>query len=275
MPKQHNKKRNIGIIYEQIISFVCESLINEKKKDAEKAISIIKNNFSAESQLYKEYKLFKALSETYDVSDQLATMIITEAKSASNIMFDSKKLEKEKSKLIKELNYSFGKGEIFNKNVKNYRVYATIQTLLYEWRNNSKNFDKVAEYEIVLHNSLTESRKPLASIKPTKVSTLTYKLMNEIFEKKYKNNLNKSQNNIISLYVNEDYERLNKEYEIIKERVFNCISLSKILTSNKVLQTKKDIVTNKITSLKTEDNSKENLHKYLLALKLEEEILGE
>lgn len=275
MPKQHNKKRNIGIIYDQIISFVCESLINEKKKDAEKAISIIKNNFSTESQLYKEYKLFKALSETYDVSDQLATMIITEAKSASNNMFDSEKLEKEKSKLIKELNYSFGKGEIFNKNVKNYRVYATIQTLLNEWRNNSRNFDKVAEYEIVLHNSLTESREIQSEIKPTKVNTLTYKLMNEIFEKKYKNNLNKTQNNIISLYVNEDYESLNKEYKVIKENVFNCISSSKILTSNKVLQAKKDIVTKKITNLKTEDNSKENLHKYLLLLKLKEEILGE
>lgn len=275
MPKQHNKKRHIGIIYEQIINFVCESLINEKKKDAEKAISIIKNNFTTESQLYKEYKLFKALSETHDVSDQLATMIITEAKSASNNMFDSEKLEKEKSKLIKELNYSFGKGEIFNKNVKNYRVYATIQTLLNEWRNNSKNFDKVSEYEIVLHNSLTESRKPQKEIKTTKVDTLTYKLMNEIFEKKYKNNLNKTQNNIISHYVNEDYENLNKEYSIIKERVFNCISSSKTLTRNEVLQEKKGIVIKKIASLKTEDNSEENLHKYLLALKLEEEILGE
>ena len=275
MPKQHNKKRNIGIIYEQIISFVCESLINENKKDAEKAISIIKNNFNSESQLYKEYKLFKALSETYNVSDQLATMIITEAKSASNNMFDSFVLEKEKSKLIKELNYSFGKGEIFSKNVKNYRVYATIQTLLNEWRNNSKNFDKVAEYEIVLHNSLTESRELQDKSRPTKVDSLTYKLMNEIFEKKYKNNLNKSQNNIISLYVNEDYESLNNEYEIIKERAFNCISSSQTLINNRVLQEKKDTVAKKIISLKTKDNSKENLHKYLLVLKLEEEMSGE
>ena len=182
MSKQHNKKRNIGIIYEQIIGFVCESLINENKNDAEKSINIIKNNFNINSQLYKEYKLFKALSGTFGVTDQLATMIITEAKGASNNMFDNDKLEKEKSRLIKELNYSFGKGEIFNKNVKNYRVYATIQTLLNEWRNNSKNFDKVAEYEIVLHNSLTDNRETENISKPIKVDSLTYKLMNEIFE---------------------------------------------------------------------------------------------
>ena len=274
MPKHHNKKRNIGIIYEQIINFVSECLINENKKDAEVAINIIKNNFTKNSQLYKEYKLFKALSDTHQVSDQLATMIITEAKSACNNMFDSNQLEKEKSNLIKELNYTFGKGTIFSKKISNYRIYATIQTLLNEWRENTNNFDKTTEYEILLHESLT--KKVLKEEKkPIKVDKLTYSLMKEIFKKKYSSNLNEDQNKIISLYINEDYESLSENYTLIKERINNCLENKIASLNNQIILEKKDSVINKIKSLKENDFSKENLQKYLMTLKLEEEILGE
>ena len=145
MAKNHNKKRNIGIIYEQIINFVCERLMEDDNQNAEKAISIIKNNFTEGSQLFKEYKLFKALSETKETSDTLATAIIKEAKTACNHMFNNKTLEDEKSSLIRDLNYAFGKGVIFETKVKHYRLYATIQTLLNEWRSKNPQFDTVTE----------------------------------------------------------------------------------------------------------------------------------
>lgn len=274
MPKHHNKKRNIGLIYEQIINFVSECLINENKKDAEVAINIIKNNFSKNSQLYKEYKMFKALADTHQVSGQLATMIITEAKSASNNMFNSDQLEKEKSNLIKELNYSFGKGVIFSKKISNYKIYATIQTLLNEWRENTNNFDKTTEYEILLHESLT--KKAIEEEKKTvKVNKLTYSLMKEIFKKKYSSKLNEDQNKIISLYINEDYEELNKCYSSIKKRIKSCLENKIINLNNQIILEKKDSVISKIKMLEEKNYSKENLQKYLLALKLEEEILGE
>ena len=274
MPKHHNKKRNIGIIYEQIINFVSECLINENKKDAEVAINIIKNNFTKNSQLYKEYKLFKALADTHQVTDQLATMIITEAKSACNNMFDSNQLEKEKSNLIKELNYTFGKGTIFSKKISNYRIYATIQTLLNEWRENTNNFDKTTEYEILLHESLTE-KSLKEEKKPIKVDKLTYSLMKEIFKKKYSSNLNEDQNKLISLYINEDYKSLSENYTLIKKRIKNFLENKIVSLNNQIILEKKDSVINKIKSLKENDFSKENLQKYLLALKLDEEILGE
>ena len=78
MARSHNKKRNVGIIYEQIINYVCNKLMNKEKDKAEVAIKIIKNNFKKDTQLYKEYKLFKALASTHNVSDHLASSIITE-----------------------------------------------------------------------------------------------------------------------------------------------------------------------------------------------------
>ena len=108
MSRSHNKKRNVGIIYEQIVLFICNSLLENNKKDAEMATNIIAKHFKKGSQLYKEHKLFSALINTNNISEQLASSIISEAKKACNNLFDSRELEKEKSMLIKDLNYCFG-----------------------------------------------------------------------------------------------------------------------------------------------------------------------
>ena len=98
MAKTHNKKRNIGIIYEQIIQFICKKVMESDEVSSEKAVEIIKENFAKGTQLNKEYKLFKALAKTKNISSPLANSIIFEAKKACNNMFDGKKLEREKIK---------------------------------------------------------------------------------------------------------------------------------------------------------------------------------
>jgi hypothetical protein len=276
MNRVHNKKRNIGIIYDQIINFTCSNILEENNSKAEIALNIIKKHFKNSEQLNKEYKLFKALASTRGVSDQLATSIIKEAKKACNNMFDNNILEKEKSMLIKDLNYSFGKGKIFEQKIKNYRIYATIQTLLNEWRNNSNNFDLVTEYEIKLHNFLTES--PEEIIVPNdikKVDSLTYQLMKEMFEKKYSSSLSKDQQEVITLFINENEEKLiNRLSEIKKDSID---SLTKYFNNcnNSILLEKKNSVINNIKRLSTENIDKNNIEKYLTILKLKKEILGE
>jgi len=276
MNRVHNKKRNIGIIYDQIINFTCSNILEENNSKAEVALNIIKKHFKNSEQLNKEYKLFKALASTRGVSDQLATSIIKEAKKACNNMFDNNILEKEKSMLIKDLNYSFGKGKIFEQKIKNYRIYATIQTLLNEWRNNSNNFDLVTEYEIKLHNFLTES--PEEIIVPNdikKVDSLTYQLMKEMFEKKYNSSLSKDQQEVITLFINESEEKLiNRLSEIKKDSID---SLTKYFNNcnNSILLEKKNSVINNIKRLSTENIDKNNIEKYLTILKLKKEILGE
>ncbi len=276
MAKNHNKKRNIGIIYEQVINFVCEKLMENDNQSAEQAIKIIKNNFKEGSQLFKEYKLFKALSETNNITDTLATSIIIEAKKACNHMFNNKKLEEEKSNLIKDLNYTFGKGLIFERKVKDYRRYATIQTLLNEWRHDNPSFDKVTEYEVALHENLTSKKiENKNTIVPKKIDKLTYKLMNEMFDQKYKSKLNEFQKEIISLYIKDDSHILEEKYNLLKN---NCIDLLENYTincNNQVLLEKYTSVKNNIKNLDCSDLSKENLQRFLTIGKLKEEVLGE
>lgn len=276
MTKIHNKKRNIGIIYEQIINFICSELMENNKKTAESAIKIIKNNFVKDSQILKEYKLFKALSTTHNTSSPLATSIINEAKKACNHMFDNDKLEKEKSNLIKELNYTFGKGVIFETKIKNYRIYATIQTLLNEWRSNSNNFDQITEYEILLHESLTKRNELLNEEKKiVKVDKLTYKLMKEMFDKKYSSNLNRIQKNLITLFIEDKNDELIKEYSCLKENTL--LEIKKYMSScnNLVLKEKYTKIVSQINKIDCNDTEKENLQKFLTLEKLKEEILGD
>tara|TARA_B100000927_G_scaffold270105_1_gene245989 strand:+ start:3692 stop:4531 length:840 start_codon:yes stop_codon:yes gene_type:complete len=276
MAKVHNKKRNIGIIYEQIIQFVCKKIMENDEATSEKAIKIIKEHFADGTQLNKEYKLFKALSDTKNVSSPLANSIIFEAKKACNNMFDGKKLEREKSKLIKSLNYSFGKGVIFKESVKNYRIYATIQTLLNEWRDpKNASFDLTTKYEIKLHESLTENKKVLAEVKNIpKVDNLTYNLMNNIFENKYSNLLNKSQSNLLKCYAKNDEDTLIESFISLKEETLSYLNDYIGNCENKVLLEKYKSVKQNILNVSTENTSRDNLQRYLTIAKLKEELLG-
>jgi hypothetical protein len=276
MAKVHNKKRNIGIIYEQIIQFICKKIMENDEITSEKAIKIIKEHFADGTQLNKEYKLFKALSDTKNVSSPLANSIIFEAKKACNNMFDGKKLEREKSKLIKNINYSFGKGVIFKENIKNYRIYATIQTLLNEWRDpKNASFDLTTKYEIKLHESLTESAKVLTEAKDIpKVDSLTYSLMNNIFKSKYSNLLNESQNNLLKYYAKNDEDTLIESFVALKEETLSYLNGYIRNCDNRVILEKYKTVKQNILDVSTENTSRDNLQRYLTIAKLKEELLG-
>lgn len=277
MAKVHNKKRNIGIIYEQIIQHVCKKAVENDEHASEKGVAIIKEHFKKGTQLHKEYKLFKALAETRGVSGPLANSIIFEAKKACNNMFNRVKLEKEKSRLIRKLNYTFGKGKIFEESVENYTLYATIQTLLNEWRDpKNASFDLTTKYEIKLHESLTSEKVEVVKEKPIlKVDNLTYKLMNEIFDKKYKSFLNENQNNLLCYYSANDNDSLREAFSDLKNNTINLLEEYMSTCNNNILLEKYSHINKQIKNLSIEDVSKESLHKYLLLAKLKEEILGE
>ena len=117
--KSHNKKRNVGIIYEQLILTVSKSIINNDIKLAEAAKRIIKKYFRPGTELYKEFRLFNSLIKTHINSESLATRIIQEAKFAAK-QHRTKILEREKSALIKSINYTFGR-DFYKQYIKEYK----------------------------------------------------------------------------------------------------------------------------------------------------------
>lgn len=277
MSKVHNKKRNVGIIYEQVVQHICKNILEKNEVNAKKGIEIIKNNFKEGTQLNKEFKLFKALATTKNISDHLATSIINEAKKACNYHFDNDVLEKEKSKLIKELNYTFGKGVIFEESIKNYKTYATIQTLLNEWRNKN-NFDRITEFEIKLHESLTEKQQLNESYvldKNVKFDKLTHNLMKKIFDQKYNAHLNENQKLLIQYYTNDNDNELIEHCKNIKDTTIKNLDSYIRNCDNNILIKKYESVKQNIFNLNENNIDKNQLKKFLTLSKLSNELNGD
>ena len=80
---RHNKKRNVGIIYEQLSQAFSESLVEKDKKRSMLVKKIIDDHYQKDGEIFKEFKIFNALLKVYAGSDSLATSILQEAKNAT------------------------------------------------------------------------------------------------------------------------------------------------------------------------------------------------
>ena len=150
--KGHNKKRNVGLVYEQIVRQTSAATTEKRVVDAKAYIELAKKYFSKESELVKEFKLFNAILETSGVSEKIAFRVLELAKESAKLI-DIEKLNHEKGSLINEANRVFGKGKLFNTQVENFRALATVQSLLNEWRNpGSLSPIATAKYENQLTN---------------------------------------------------------------------------------------------------------------------------
>lgn len=278
MAKTHNKKRNVGIIYDQMISQMCESYIENDTKSVKKLLNIIKENFKKGSQLQKELQFFNSFIKTRGISESLSLSIIKEAKTACKNHFDKDRLNYEKSKLIKDLNYSFGKGKIFEKKVENYKTYATIQTLLNEWRDKNSDFSEEVKYEFALNEWLTSNEEIIEEKNTYKdVDNITLSIMNKKFNDKY-SNLSETQKKLIENYVTSiesDEENLNKHFQKIKSDSLESLSLFKESCNNRHLNDKINIIINNIEKLDCNLINEENIKKFLIVSKLKDEIESE
>ena len=275
---KHNKKRNIGIVYEQLLKYIAKNIINDKKNNAKKATKIIERRFKKGTELYKEFRLLNALVNSTVSGTHVAAGIIAEAKNASRNI-NNTKLNKEKSLLIKDINYQLKESNFYHQDVSKYKTYATVQTLLNSWRQQDKsNLSKVIEYENKIVEHLI-STKDIDSYKGDDVipvtDNLVVNIMSEKINKKYDTKLNSEQKEIIRNYAlnNEDPETLKIYLENVKHKTVNLIESYKHKTDNQTILSKINLVHNNISQLTTESIDDETIKKYLLVSSLKEQIL--
>ena len=271
---RHNKKRNVGIIYEQLAQAFSQSLVEKNQKKAFLIKKIIDTHYNQSGEIFKEFKIFNALLKVHASSDSLATSILQEARKATNSL-NSKKLQIEKSLLIKDINYTLNEDNFYSREILNYKNLATIQSLMNIWQKNSKSdFQKLAEYENKVHSFLREektSQNVLEEINP-EVDGLVLKIMREKFNKKYKPILSNKQSEIIESYVCENFEKTTSLLKQIKEEASLKMKKFENKSDNKVLLEKAEEVTNKILNLDESIIDDENIAKFLLACKLCEQL---
>lgn len=271
---KHNKKRNVGIIYEQLAQAFSEALVEKNQKKAMLVKKIIYDHYEKDGELFREFKIFNALLKVNVKSDSLATSILNEAKVAT-ISLNKRKLEIEKSLLIKDINYTLNEESFYSRNVPNYRNLATVQNMMNIWCQNSKdNLQRLVEFESKVHDLLKEEKKASDVSKQldTEVSPLVLKIMQEKYQKKYKPVLSARQSAIIDSYINEDFESTKKLLKEIKGEVVAKAKLFEGDCRNQILLEKSGHVISKLSDLNESIINDSNIAKFLLACKLCEQL---
>jgi hypothetical protein len=279
MSKSHNKKRNIGLIYEQLVNYVSEALVEGRKDDADRALKIINQNFKKGTELYREFRLFNALVKTSVKSDSLASRILSEAKSAAQD-HDPIKLRAEKSQLIKEINHEIKDSSVFYaRRVDNYRTYATIQTLLNDWRQKEvRDFSRCALYETKIHEWLTTERvdEDWSDQRTPDINRLSVKIMTEKFNIKYRDTLSETQKTILREYAfsskSEDFKKFKSVLSSVKSDANRQMAIFSQTCDNNILNEKLDRVNVLIGNLDPEVVTDESVSKFLLVCRLCEEL---
>ncbi len=246
---KHNKKRNVGLLYEQLMRFASNCILENDKAKAEKAIDILCNHFKPNTELYREFRLFNALVNSKVSTNEIAKRIIAESKKAC-LQHDKNELRKEKSLLIKEINHSLGGKDFYDQKSANYRTHATVQALLNEWRgSNTLGPTELVNYELALEDQLVSKEVKTPTIKKEHANPLTLGIMTTKFREKYADKMNPEQQSLFESYLLNDMVAVESKVANIKNRAKKVLNSYFLVCENNILSEKRSEVEQKIDAL--------------------------
>jgi len=218
--KGHNKKRNTGLLYEFLVRSISRALVDGDQKKSSAALKVVTRHFKPGTELYKEFRLINSLVRTTVSSEAVAASIIQEAKSAAR-SHSMPVLDREKSLLISTINKAVNDENFYDHPVSEYRIYATIQTLLNDWRARGSDLTRMAQYEDQLMKWLvTEKTDLVDSGMPDEnpgTSRLLMKVMMKKLNEKYAGQLTESQRGLVRAYA---FSTANDDVDSIKKKLF-------------------------------------------------------
>jgi len=244
---KHSKFKNTGLLFELLVRQVASDVMNGIESTA---LKLIKRHYKTNSELSKELKLYRSLSEEKFTSDKKAEMFVDACIASRNTLQESI-LRREKYNLIKDLKKSFVTESFLKSRVKNYKLQASIYKLF-----ESSEFEDpkslVSNRYIIIDNILSPKlavkKKVITEDKDVRI--LASKLMIDKFNKKY-SNLSAGQQKMLREYINNVTNTVTlKEYiktESIK--LMNELSNLKNIVPNKILRIKLNEVTNLLKDL--------------------------
>ncbi len=278
MKSSHNKKRNIGLVYELLLRSISSSLVEGNQEKANLSLDIMKKRFAPGTEIYSEFRIFNAIMNTSINDTSVAAGILTEAKNAiKNI--DYTKLYDEKSKLISEINKNIKDSNFFKRRIPNYREFATVGTVIDQWRQGSKsNLSHQILNEQRLIEFMMKDKENIESIDEmtdSRADSLVVKIMTEKINESYRS-LNEEQKNILGQYAiyssDENSEEFTSFLKTIKENSLKSLKRLKESTENSILLSKVDNVILKVQNLSESSIDDAELAKYLKVSELKDQI---
>lgn len=275
MKVKHNKKRNVGLIFAQLSQYISEALVEGKVRRAKKAIDILQRHFSPGTELFREFRLFRAMIVTEVPSPTLAGSIISEAKQAARNL-DIKILTQQKSALIKDINYTLGEGDFYNRRVPDYKEFATVQTLLSQWRVPAPDLVVTSRFEGELHAHLLKekSNDHIEELKTPSANHLVLEIMHKKIEEKFGDSFSPDQVTLLREYVfsEENDSQFKSHLRKVKGDTSKSLSEFSVICENDVLSNQIEKVKEQVLHLDVDRFDDDSISKYLTLMKLTEEL---
>lgn len=257
---KHSKFKNTGMLFELLARQITSDIISANESAA---TVILKKFFNKNTELSKEYGLYKTLSEEKFSSDSKANMLV-EAVLRARKNINKKKLSEEKYNLIKTIKENFELDSFFQTKVQNYKLLASIYKI-FEY-SELDNPTEITRSKITIIESMTsDNRSKLNETtinlyeEPKEIRLMSYKILVEKFNKKYED-LSNEQKNLIREYIenvsttNSLKNYIQSEATIIREKLEKK---TKQIT-DKALVIKLSEVINLLDQYKTLNNVDEN-----------------
>ena len=227
------------------------------------AIQILKKHFGKNTELIKEYTLYKTLLDEKLKSDTKANMLIEAAIKARRGL-DKSKLNEEKYKLIKAIKENFDIDAFFQTKVQNYKLLASIYKI-FEYKELENPIEITKSRITILENitaktiNRTLNETVIISNETKEIRLLSQKLLVEKFNKKYAD-FNESQKTLLREYIGNVSNTNNLKSLIQSEAVDikNIFKNNMYKVKDKSLKIKLNEVINLLNEYETIKNVEEN-----------------
>ena len=250
---KHNKKRNVGLLHEQLIRHASRMTVEGNVEKARSAVDIVTKHFKKESEMLREFRLFSSLIHTRVDSSDLAKRIVEESRRACT-NHNADQLRKEKSMLIKDINHLLNEDTFYDQRIPEYKTFATVQALLNEWRGSSKLTPaEVVQYESNLINHLTREDEEKELKQNESADPLVLKIMIEKFNKKYGDTLTGDQRKILECRLMNNNEEAVVLMEKVKAKTLESINNFYATLENDYLKKKKEVLVERVTSFQPDE----------------------
>lgn len=240
---KHSKYKNTGIIFELLVRQITEETMADGSTTA---VSLMKKHFHKNSNLLKEYQIYRSITQQkYD--DKIAAQMFIETCVEQYNGISKSHLRREKYNLVKEIKSVYNTETFFNSKINNYRNLASIYIML----ENNGSPSLITNTKLSIIESIV-TPPTVSTPESTDVVTetysqmsdldkkLTYKILIEKFNTKY-SGLNTEQKDLIreyiesvtntprlKQYINESIEKVQAELDVMVEKVTNPVVKIKI-----------------------------------------------
>ena len=254
---KHSKIRNTGILFELLTRQITVDVLNNDKKGS--AANILKTFFNKNTQLGKEYELYRVLTVENYKSETKANHLV-DAVLTARTKLNETSLKREKYNLIKEVRSKYDINNFFMARIPNYKVNASIYKLFSIKEDMDPQTETESRFTIVeniTRKKVSNKKKENVMVEGYKkqekdLRLLAYSILVEKFNKKY-SSLSSNQRNLLKEYIN-NISNTNSLKELIE---------SETVKVKKELQSYLPQVSDKVTKIKLKEaiNQAETLMK--------------